>query len=65
MKKITLYILVLIAVHHIALGQSKGHLIQEIMDKYAAMGIPGVAAAVVDPGGPWEGASGFARIEDL
>ena len=65
MKKSTLYILVLIAGYYFAAGQSRGPLLQEIMDKYAAMGIPGVAAAVVDPDGPWEGASGFARIEDL
>lgn len=44
-------------------NHSKSAAIQTIIDEYTKKGIPGIAVAIKDQEGIWEGASGVAKIE--
>lgn len=41
----------------------KGHLLQSIIDRYTAEGVPGISIGVQQGSARWEGSSGFASIE--
>lgn len=44
-------------------NHSKAQAIQAIIDEYTQKGVPGIAVAIKDKEGIWEGASGYARLE--
>lgn len=43
---------------------SKAGQLQNLLDKYAGMGLPGVAMAVYSPEGFWAGSAGYAKLEN-
>lgn len=43
---------------------SKAAQLQNLLDKYAVIGLPGLALAVYSPEGFWAGAAGYAKLED-
>jgi D-alanyl-D-alanine carboxypeptidase len=44
-------------------NHSKSHTIQAIIDEYTRKGVPGIAVAIKDKEGVWEGVSGYAQLE--
>lgn len=60
---ILIFQLVLSGIYEPCFAQSKGVALQQIMDKYTQMGLPGVSMAIYSEDGPWAGASGYAKIE--
>ncbi|MEP7127748.1 MAG: serine hydrolase domain-containing protein, partial [Chitinophagales bacterium] len=48
----------------INVNYSKASQLQNLIDKYASNGLPGVALVVYSPEGYWAGASGYAKLEN-
>ncbi len=60
---ILIFLLTVSGINESCFAQSKGVALQQIMDKYTQMGLPGVSIAIYSEDGPWAGASGFSKIE--